>query len=159
MIGLSPTYIYALGQEIHNLKYERSYYTAKKKALAEDKALLVMMSIEGCPNCSYMKDIVFERENILEYLNENFVVLIFDINRDKHIYPKRFKSLHGPTFFFLDPKDEHELREKKVGGWMPFKFIEVLQEVKARYDGVESNATITDKSESNITTSSFIHVE
>jgi len=142
MILAFPTYATAYGETIHNLKYANNYVSAKKKAIDEDKALLIMMSIQGCPNCNYMKDIVFERENILRFLNENFVVAIFDINRDKEKYPKRFSSLHGPTFFFINPKNETLLRDRKVGGWQPAKFIDILQEVKDVYDGVETNSTI-----------------
>jgi thioredoxin-related protein len=130
-----------LGEVIHNLKYERSYYTAKKKARNENKIVMVMMAVKGCPNCAYMKDIVFERENILNYLNENFVVVIYDVDRDKGIYPKRFSTTHGPTFFFIDPRDEKDLKEKHVGGWRDFKFIEILKEVKAKYDKKSDNLT------------------
>jgi len=132
--------LFALGEEIHNFKYEKSYYTALKKAKEQNKILLIMMEKHGCPNCAYMKDIVFEREKVLNYLNDNFVTLILDI--DGRYYPKRYISHRAPTFFFIDPKDESEIREKKVGGSRPWKFLEELQEVKKKYDGADVNISV-----------------
>ena len=124
--------LFALGEEIHNFKYETSYYTAMKKAKEQNKALLIMMEKHGCPNCAYMKDIVFERENILNYVNENYIVVLLDVNRRN--YPKRFISMRAPTFYFLDPTTDKELRAHKVGGSRPWKFLEELTEVKTAYD-------------------------
>jgi len=132
--------LFALGEEIHNFKYEKSYYTALKKAKEQNKILLIMMEKHGCPNCAYMKDIVFEREKVLNYLNDNFVTLILDI--DGRYYPKRYISHRAPTFFFINPKDESEIREKKVGGSRPWKFLEELQEVKKKYDGADVNISV-----------------
>ncbi len=132
--------LFGLGEEIHNFKYERSYYTALKKAKEQDKILLIMMEKHGCPNCAYMKNIVFEREKVLNYLNNNFVTLILDI--DQRYYPKRYISHRAPTFFFINPKDESEIREKKVGGSRPWKFLEELQEVVSKYRGADLNITV-----------------
>ncbi len=133
-------------EEIHDFHYETDYTYALQKAQKEHKVLLLMMTIHGCPNCAYMKDIVFERENILNYVNENYVVALFDIDRDKHRYPKRFKVLHGPTFIWIDPDTQKEMREKKVGGSRPWKFIQELTEMRDKFDGiiiVDDNATDT----------------
>ncbi len=123
-------------EEIHNFKYETDYTYALQKAKKEHKVLLLMMTIHGCPNCAYMKDIVFERENILNYINDNYVVALFDIDRDRHRYPKRFKVLHGPIFIWIDPDTEKELRERKVGGSRPWKFIQELTAMRDKFDGV-----------------------
>jgi thioredoxin-related protein len=135
--------LFALGEEVHNFKYETSYYTALKKAKEQNKPIMIMIEKHGCPNCAYMKDIVFERENILNYLNENFISLLLDIHGD--YYPVRFISDRAPTFFFIDPKDESEIREKKIGGSRPWKFIQELTEVKNKYDGLDVNITVEDK--------------
>ncbi len=135
---ISALSLFALGQEIHDFKYETSYYTAAKKAHESNKVLLIMMAKKGCPNCGYMKDIVFERPAILNYVNENFVPLILDVNRRN--YPKRFISPRAPTFFFLNPQDGTEIRPRKVGGSRPEKFLEELTAVKEAYD---NNTTLT----------------
>ncbi len=126
-----------VGEAIHNFKYETNYYTALKKAKEQNKILMIMIFKKGCPNCAYMKDIVFERENILNYLNENFVSVLLDIYQTN--YPKQFQSDRAPTFFFIDSKSGKELMPKHVGGWRDFKFIQILQDVKAKYD---NNSTV-----------------
>ncbi len=147
ILMMSFVSLFALGEEIHNFHYERSYYTALKKAKEQDKVLLIMIEKHGCPNCAYMKDIVFEREKVLNYLNNNFVTLILDIHG--RYYPKRFISNRAPTFFFINPKDESELREKKVGGSRPWKFLEELTEVRNKFDGADVNIT-TDENQSDV---------
>ena len=135
-------------EEIHNFHYETDYTYALQKAKKEDKVLLLMMTIRGCPNCAYMKDIVFERENILNYINEKYVVALFDIEHDKRRYPKRFKVLHGPTFIWIDPHTNKEMREKKVGGSRPWKFIQELSAMRDQFDGVvtvDNNISDTNK--------------
>ncbi len=127
-----------VGETMHNFKYETNFDVAWKKAKDQNKILMVMVFKKGCPNCSYMKDIVFERENILNYLNENFETVLLDIH--KHNYPKRFRSNRAPTFFFIDTKDGDEIIPKHIGGWRDFKFIKILQDVKAKYDG-DNNTT------------------
>ncbi len=133
--------LFALGEEIHNFTYEKSYYTALKKAKEQNKVLLVMIKKEGCPNCAYMKDIVFERPKVLEYMKNNYITVLLDI--DHRYYPKRFISHRAPTFFFINPKDESELRPKKIGGSRPWKFLEELTEVRNKYDGIDTNITVT----------------
>jgi len=138
LLMITSLSLFALGQEIHDFKYETSYYSAVKKAKGENKVLLLMMAKKGCPNCAYMKNIVFERKEILDFVNANYIVALLDVNHRN--YPKRFISPRAPTFFFLDPKDGRELREHKVGGSRPWKFIQELTEVK---DAFDNNTTVT----------------
>ena len=135
---ISTLSLFALGEEIHDFKYETSYYMARKHAKEQNKILLIMIHKVGCPNCAYMKDIVFEREKVLNYLNENYVTLL--LNSKGHYYPKRFISPRSPTFFFLNAKNEKELRPRKVGGSRPEKFLKELTAVKEAYD---TNTTLT----------------
>ena len=112
--------------------YQNSVYKAKKA----DKLILVMMSYKGCPVCNYMRDIVFERPNVLDYLNKHYLVVIKDIERGR--YPQRFSVVDSPTFFFIDPKTGKDRIEKKVGGFTPETFLSFLQ--KANCD-IDINAT------------------
>ncbi len=103
-----------------------SYQNALYKAKQENKLVMVMMSYHGCPVCDYMKDIVFERPKVLEYLNQHFFVVIKDIEKD--YYPQRFSSIDSPTFFFIDPMTLHDVIPKKVGGFRPDQFLSILHE-------------------------------
>ncbi len=112
----------------NELKTIYSYKKALEVAKAENKLVLFMTSIKSCPTCGYMKDIVFKREHVLNYLNENYVVVIKDIERQD--YPKRFWTRDAPTFYFINALDEKEVREPKIGGANPEKFLKILQDAR-----------------------------
>jgi len=111
----------------NELKTIDTYQEALKIAKDENKIVLFMTSIEGCPVCDYMKDIVFEREEVIDFLDKNYVVVIKDAETE--IYPQKFYTRDMPTFYFIDPTDEKELRSPKIGGSTPEKFLEVLENV------------------------------
>ena len=115
--------------------YQNALHVAKK----ENKIVLFMLAIEGCPVCGYMKDVVFQRENIKDYLNEHYVMVVKDA--EKQSYPDKFYTSDMPTFYFIDPKTEKEVRPLKSGGSTPEKFISVLRIV---IEG-ENNDTIYHK--------------
>ncbi len=108
------------------LKTVDTYKKALDVAKNENKTVLFMTSIEGCPVCDYTKDIVFEKEEVISYLNENYVVVIRDA--EKQSYPNRFYTRDMPTFYFVNPKNKKEIRAPKVGGSTPEKFLSVIKE-------------------------------
>ncbi len=109
----------------NELKTVDTYKKALDVAKNENKIVLFMTSIEGCPVCDYTKDIVFEKDEVIDYLNKNYVVVIRDA--EKQVYPNRFYTRDMPTFYFIDPKDEKEIRKPKVGGSTPEKFLSVIK--------------------------------
>jgi len=109
----------------NELKTVATYQKALQIAKDENKFILFMTSIKGCPVCDYMKDIVFEREKVIDLLDKNYVVVIKDAETE--IYPQRFHTRDMPTFYFIDPKDEKEIRAPKVGGSTPEKFLTLLE--------------------------------
>ena len=134
----------------NELKTVYSYQNAIYKAKKENKTVLVMMSYAGCPVCDYMKDIVLERPNILEYLNSHYYVVIKDLQRDH--YPERFSVIDSPTFFFIDPKTEEEVIPKQSGGFRPDAFLALLKRAAGDVDiAHDSNATLTHAAETNST--------
>ncbi len=131
----------------NELKTIYSYENALQKAKDANKSVMIMMSYDGCPVCDHMKDIVFEKEAVLEYMNENYFVVIKDLVKDK--YPQRFASLKSPTFFFIDPNTKEELIKREVGGFMPKKFLNILK--KARGDTQEIEHIASNENETNTT--------
>ncbi len=129
----------------NELKTVYSYQNALHKAKQADKKVMIMMSYSGCPVCDHMKDIVFERPAVLEYLNKHFFVVIKDIEKDK--YPHRFASIKSPTFFFIDPTTKEELIDRKVGGFMPEEFLDILKIASGDHEAIKYIAT----TEANIT--------
>ncbi len=119
----------------YELKTISSYEKALEVAKSENKLVLFVTSIKSCPTCGYMRDIVFEREKVLSYLNENYVVVIKDIERES--YPKRFQTRDVPTFYFVDALSEKEVRVPEIGGANPEKFLKILQVAR---EGKQANA-------------------
>lgn len=107
------------------LKTVETYKKALDIAKDANKTILFMTSIESCPVCNYMKDVVFEKEKVINYLNQNYIMVIRDA--EKETYPKRFYTRDMPTFYFINPKSEKEIRAPKAGGSTPEKFLSVIQ--------------------------------
>lgn len=146
-IGLLMLMFTLLGA--NELKTVYSYQNAVYKAKKEHKLVMVMMSLHSCPVCAYMKDIVLERPAVLQYLNNHFFVVIKDIEHDH--YPSRFATIDSPTFFFIDPETQKEVIEKKVGGFRPEEFLEILKEANRDTDTntTDINATQTVEKSAN----------
>jgi len=125
----------------NELKTINTYKEALKIAKSENKQVLFVTTVKTCPVCAYMRDIVYEREKVLSYLNENFVVVLKDV--DNNSYPKRFHTRDMPTFYFINADTEKESREKHVGGAKPEKFLNILKIAM----GEETSSTQTDDSE------------
>jgi thioredoxin-related protein len=125
-IALAITLISTLliGSELNTVD---TYKEALDIAKDANKTVLFMTSIEGCPVCDYMKDVVFEKEKVINYLNQNYVMVIRDAETQS--YPKQFHTRDMPTFYFINPKDEKEIRKPKVGGSTPKKFLSVIKKV------------------------------
>lgn len=103
------------------------YDDAIEMAEKNNKIVMVMLSREGCPACEYMTDIVFEYDNILKEINENFIPVHVDIHQD--FMPEGLTFVGTPTFHFLD-KSEKKLY-KIDGGKNGKDFMDILTKVKA----------------------------
>jgi thioredoxin-related protein len=101
------------------------YDDAIEFAEKENKLVMVMLSREGCSGCEYMKDIVFENDDISKILKENFISVHVDIQQD--FIPSGLTYIGTPTFYFLD-KNEKKL-ERIDGGRNAKSFMEILQKL------------------------------
>ena len=115
--------ISSLFAEISWKKYDEAMEVAKK----ENKIVMVMISREGCPACEYMKDIVFENDNVLEEFNKDFIGVHLDIHED--YIPDEFAYIGTPTFHFLN-KFERKI-ERIDGGVNAKDFTIKMKEAKA----------------------------
>lgn len=89
------------------LPWVNSYDAALEKAEKEGKLVMVMLTREGCPACEYMKDIVFDDDNVISELSMSFVPVQIDINNQ--LVPSGLGYIGTPTFHFL------KVDESKVG--------------------------------------------
>jgi len=86
----------------------------------------MMYSAVWCPECNYMKDVVFKDKKVADYIQKHFIVLTLDIQKDK--LPKGFEYIGIPTFFFID-KNAQETN-KIIGGDKASKFLKKLKALK-----------------------------
>ncbi len=142
------TFLFALLSSMllaNELKSVSSYNKALEVAKDENKKVLFITTIQGCPACQYMKDIVWEREKILNFLNENYVVVVKDAEKDK--YPIKFHTRDMPTYYFIDPYDESQIRDSVSGGMNPEKFLTLIE---SPFEVVEPETTLSENNTTNI---------
>jgi len=108
------------------LSYEHSYKAAVQKATQEKKKIMMIYSAPWCPECNYMKDVAFNEPKLNSYLQNNFVLLSLNIDKDE--LPKGFDYVGIPTFFILDSNEKRV--GKLVGGDKSQKFLERLKEIE-----------------------------
>ncbi|MBA3025035.1 MAG: thioredoxin family protein [Sulfurimonas sp.] len=105
------------------------YSAAIKQAKAENKIVMVMLSKQGCPACEYMKDIVFESENVMKEFNKHFIAVYIDIHDD--YIPNGLTFIGTPTFHFLS---KYETKIDRIDGGVNAKtFIDKLKELEVKH--------------------------
>ncbi len=108
------------------LHFEHNFNKALHKAQNQNKEVMMMYSATWCPECNYMKEVVFKDKKVVNYINSHFVVLGLDIQKDK--LPKGFNFMGIPTFFFIN-KDAKQIG-KIEGGDKADKFLKKLKDLK-----------------------------
>ncbi|KAF2506700.1 thioredoxin fold domain-containing protein [Flavobacterium zhairuonense] len=82
------------------------YKTALEKAKTEGKPLFIMLYADWCPHCNQMKKEVFSNPDVMAFLNENYVCIWKNIEKDEGIALKdKYKTKSLPTFLFLDSNE------------------------------------------------------
>jgi len=110
----------------NQLKFETNFDKALEKAKLQNKKVMMIYSAKWCPECEYMKTVVFNESKVFDYIKKYFVILSLDIDKDE--LPKKFTYKGIPTFFFID-KDKKEIA-KIEGGDKADKFLNHLKEIK-----------------------------
>jgi len=101
-------------------------FDAYDEAKAQNKNVLVMLSMKGCPGCEYMEDVVFENREVAKKLQENFILVHLDVREDS--IPEKFKYFATPTFYFVDA--EENILKRLNGGKHAKDFLKTLEEMK-----------------------------
>jgi len=109
----------------NELKWSHDLNSTLKSAKDNNKTILMMFSAPWCPECGYMKEVVFKKESVKEALSK-FNLVEIDITKKESI-PKGYKYLGVPTFFFLD--ENGTILSQKDGGAREKEFINMLQKV------------------------------
>lgn len=118
-----------------SLGYSENYEQALKKAKANNKPLMLVISEKTCPWCRKLENQVLRRDNINSLVQKEFVGLGLEKNDD--VYPKQFTPKVVPTVVFVDSKDESVIYESY--GYKPkSEFLEVLVEVDKKFKGLQN---------------------
>ena len=75
----------------NGLQYEHNLDKAIEEADKQHKEVMMMYSAVWCPECNYMKDVVFKDEEVLKYIQKHYVVLALDVQKDT--LPKGFNYM------------------------------------------------------------------
>lgn len=113
----------SLFAEMEWVKYDAALEQAKK----DNKIIMIMLSKEGCPACEYMKDIVFENDDVMDEFNINFIGVHLDVNED--YIPERYGYIGTPTFHFIN-KNETKI-DRIDGGVNSRDFMLKMREILA----------------------------
>jgi len=103
-----------------------SYDDGLKLANKENKILLVILSVDGCGACEYLKDRTLVDPTTLKLLNKDFVVVELNTENDK--IPKHLSFYATPTLFFLDK--DGELIDTIIGALNVADFNRFIKNVK-----------------------------
>lgn len=123
---LIAVFLFAISLFANELQYEHNFHKALQKARHQNKEIMMMYSAVWCPECNYMKDVVFKNKKVVTYIQKHFVVLTLDIQKDK--LPKGFSYIGIPTFFLIDKNAK--LKHKIIGGDKAERFLKELKAIK-----------------------------
>ena len=102
-------------------------FDAYDNAKAQNKNVMIMLSMEGCPGCAYMEDIVFADKNVAKEM-KNFVLVHLDVRADS--IPTNLEYFATPTFYFLD--SDEKILKRLNGGENVKDFTATLKAMKAK---------------------------
>ena len=119
-----------LGLQASEITWLKSYKKAAVVAKAENKPMLIFINRPDCGACNMMKKMVFKDKLIYPYVNEHFIPVSLNIN--KNDAPESLQSEMTPTFHFVK-YDGTKIRETLVGGKTGKFYLNILKEAVANY--------------------------
>ncbi|HHD77235.1 MAG TPA: thioredoxin family protein [Campylobacteraceae bacterium] len=108
------------------LDWEHNYEKALQIAQSKSKPLLMMYHARWCPECAYMKEVIFKDPKLSEYMQSHYILV--DMNLSKEKPPKGFSYKGVPTFFIISP--EGKLTGKIEGAASAHDFLERLKTIR-----------------------------
>ncbi len=102
------------------------YEDGLKKAKELNRPIFIMISQKGCVTCEYMDDVAFENEELVEFVEHNYIPIKLDIKEAKRL---GYKAYGTPTFYFLR-SDGTKIGRPIAGGATAKVFLEKLKEIK-----------------------------
>ncbi len=110
----------------NELQFEHNFSKALQKAKEQNKEVMMMYSATWCPECDYMKEVVFKNKKVSTYIQKYFIVLSLDVQKDT--LPKGFEYPGIPVFFFIDVNSKE--KSKIIGGSKANIFLQKLKAIQ-----------------------------
>jgi thioredoxin-related protein len=108
------------------LDWASSYDAAREKAKQEKKLVMVMLTRENCDACWYMENVVFENDDVVYEVEEDFVPVQVDIHNN--FVPDGMGYIGTPTFHFV--KADGKKIDRLDGAANVKEFTEFIRKVK-----------------------------
>lgn len=109
------------------IPWANSFDEAVRLSKSENKPIMLMFSSKTCPMCNYMKDVVYEDERVIEYVEHFFIPVEIDVHEHPNKYG--YKVFGTPTYYFIDP-DGKEMGRPLIGGAKAPAFLDTLKAVR-----------------------------
>ena len=114
------------------VNWAKDYQSGIKRAMAENKPVFFIMSKTTCPPCIRLKKTTFIDAKVVKMLDENFVSIMANVDRDDYI-PKVLQAPYTPSIWFLKSNGEPKY-EPLVGYVNAESFLKALDIVKKDFD-------------------------
>lgn len=115
-----------------NLNWVEAYEEAQTLSKAQSKPIMLMYTMTGCLACKYMKEEVFTKPEIADYINKHFIPVEMDIDFDRI---KGLKVYGTPTFYFH--WDTKHIVKMIMGGVRPDAFLKRLKLINQKAQSIK----------------------
>ena len=114
------------------LNWAKDYHSGLKESQKANKPMLVVYSSHHCRYCVQLDNTTFKNQQVIEYLDKNFVSVIVYTDENDFI-PPGLRTPSTPTIWFLYPTTE-PMFEPILGAIDAENFYKALHIVKAEFD-------------------------
>ena len=111
---------------IKGLNITTDYDGALSEAQSQNKSIVLIFDQASCQYCEMLKENVLSNSTVQKELNENYIVVLVDINKNPKIANK-YKVFGTPIIQFLDSKGNETMR---IEGYVESdEFLNSLKEI------------------------------
>ncbi|HZF70639.1 thioredoxin family protein [Sulfuricurvum sp.] len=108
------------------IQTDEQFKTAVASMGTENKLVLMIYTMDDCPECAYMKQKVFHDKAVEAYMKRNFVVIEKNVHKSK--LPDGYDFFGIPTMFFIDKAGNK--KETIVGSKRAQPFLTELRRIR-----------------------------
>lgn len=115
--------------------FQGTFDDALAKGHEEGKLIFVDFYADWCGPCKKMKNEVFPKPAVYNFINNNYVAYKINIDHDSEKIAQRYDVRAIPTLLFLT--EDFIERERLIGSRPADKFLEELQDIAVSHYGEE----------------------